>query len=329
MSYITPMITLKSASVERWVLAQPYTMARGSKTDVDVVVCEVTDGTHIGRGEGTPIYFEGETAELCVEAIEMRTKQNRALTREDLLASMMEGAARNALDAALWDLESKASGKPIWQLAGMKAPQPMVTAYPVSLATPDEMHAAAAKAAGQGYSVLKIMLDAEDIMTRIAAVRTGAPDARLIVDANESWEELDILSMAMGMQQYGVELIEQPVSAGFEDELMALETPVPFCADESCHTSEDIDRVEDCFGAININLDKAGGLTEALILADKARERDIAIVAGAMLGTSLGVAPAMVLAQKANWVDLAAPALLKKDRADGVRFEGGMIHPPG
>lgn len=320
------MITLKSASVERWVLAAPYNMARGTKTDVDVVVCEVTDGTHVGRGEGTPIYFEGETAELCVDAIEMRAKQNKPISRENLLETMMEGAARNAFDCALWDLESKATGKPLWQLAGLKAPKPMVTAYPISLDTPEAMHEAAQKAAAKGYSLLKVMLDAGDIMTRIQAVRAGAPDARLIVDANESWEELDILSMAMGLQQYGVELIEQPVSAGFEDELMAVESPVPFCADESCHTSEDIERVQDCFGAINITLDKTGGLTEALALAEAAQNHDISIMVGSMLCTSLGIAPALVLAQKANWVDLAMPALLKKDRADGVTYKDGMIH---
>ncbi len=320
------MITLKSASVERFTLAQPYIMARGAKTDVDVVVCEVTDGTYVGRGEGTPIYFEGETAELCVDAIEMRAKQNKPISRENLLETMMEGAARNAFDCALWDLESKATGKAVWELAGLKAPQPMVTAYPISLDTPEAMHDAAQKAAAKGFTLLKVMLDASDIMTRVAAVRAGAPDARMIVDANESWEELDILSMAMGMQQYGVELIEQPVSAGFEDELMGVESPVPFCADESCHTSEDLDRVEDCFGAININLDKTGGLTEALSLAEKARMRDIHVMAGSMLCTSLGVAPALVLAQKANWVDLSQPALLKKDRKEAATYEGGMVH---
>ncbi|WP_438729960.1 dipeptide epimerase [Parasphingorhabdus sp. DH2-15] len=320
------MITLKSASVERFTLAQPYIMARGAKTDVDVVVCEVTDGTYVGRGEGTPIYFEGETAELCVDAIEMRAKQNKPISRENLLETMMEGAARNAFDCALWDLESKATGKAVWELAGLKAPQPMVTAYPISLDTPEAMHDAAQKAAAKGFTLLKVMLDASDIMTRVAAVRAAAPDARMIVDANESWEELDILSMAMGMQQYGVELIEQPVSAGFEDELMGVESPVPFCADESCHTSEDLDRVEDCFGAININLDKTGGLTEALSLAEKARMRDIHVMAGSMLCTSLGVAPALVLAQKANWVDLSQPALLKKDRKDAATYEGGMVH---
>jgi L-alanine-DL-glutamate epimerase-like enolase superfamily enzyme len=320
------MITLKSASVERFTLAQPYIMARGAKTDVDVVVCEVTDGTYVGRGEGTPIYFEGETAELCVDAIEMRAKQNKPISRENLLETMMEGAARNAFDCALWDLESKATGKAVWELAGLKAPQPMVTAYPISLDTPEAMHDAAQKAAVKGFTLLKVMLDASDIMTRVAAVRAGAPDARMIVDANESWEELDILSMAMGMQQYGVELIEQPVSAGFEDELMGVESPVPFCADESCHTSEDLDRVEDCFGAININLDKTGGLTEALSLAEKARMRDIHVMAGSMLCTSLGVTPALVLAQKANWVDLSQPALLKKDRKEAATYEGGMVH---
>ncbi|MEO1045765.1 MAG: dipeptide epimerase [Pseudomonadota bacterium] len=321
------MITLKSATVERWDVDGAFTIARGSKTDVDVVVCEVTDGAHIGRGEGTPIYYEGETAELCVEAIEMRAKQNREITREDLLESMMEGAARNALDAALWDLESKATGKPVWQLAGLPEPKPLVTAYTVSLGELDQMAQDAAGAVAKGYSLLKVKLNGENDLDRLAAVYAAAPGARIIADANEAWDELDILSMAMGAHQYGVELIEQPVSAGFEDELMAVETPVPFCADESCHTSEDLDRVDGCFGAINIKLDKTGGLTEALVLMEKARMRDLKMVVGSMLATSLGVAPAFALAQKADWVDLDAPALLKKDREDGFLFQDGMIHP--
>ncbi|MEM1132666.1 MAG: dipeptide epimerase [Pseudomonadota bacterium] len=322
------MITLKSATVERWKLDNAFTIARGSKTDVDLVVCEVTDGTHIGRGEGTPIYYEGETAELCVEAIEMRTKQNRPISREDLLESMMEGAARNALDSALWDLESKASGKPLWQLAGLPEPKPLITAFTISLGEPEQMQADAAKAVEAGYQLLKVKLNGENDMARLAAVHAGAPSARIIADANESWDEIDILSMAIGTAQYGVELIEQPVSAGFEDELMAVETPVPFCADESCHTSEDLDRVEGCFGVVNIKLDKTGGLTEALNLMEKARIRDLKTMVGTMLCTSLGAAPAFALAQKADWVDLDAPALLKKDREGGFTYSGGMIHPP-
>ena len=318
------MITLQSATVERFAVNGAFIIARGAKTDVDVVVCEVTDGTHVGRGEGTPIYYEGETAELCVEAIEMRCKQNRALGREDLLDSMMEGAARNALDCALWDLESKQTGKSVWELAGLPEPKPLLTAYTISLNEPEVMKADAREAA-KTYKLLKVKLNGEDDRARVAAVRAGAPDARIIVDANEAWDEIDIVSEAMAMRELGVELIEQPVSAGMEDELMGVKSPVPLCADESCHTSEDIERVEGCFQVINVKLDKTGGLTEALRLVAAAKERDIGVMVGCMLCTSLGIAPAFALAQIANWADLDGPALLKKDRKDGFKFDGGMI----
>ena len=321
------MIKLKTAQVERFKVDGEFIISRGAKTDVDVVYCEVTDGTHVGRGEGTPIYYEGETAELCVEAIEMRTKQNRPITREDLLDSMMEGAARNALDAALWDLEVQASGKPLWRLARLPEPKALVTAYTISLKDPAEMQADAVAATEAGYPLLKVKLNGVNDLARVQAVRAGAPQARLIVDANESWDEIDILDMANALFPLGVELIEQPVSAGFEDELMGVETPIPLCADESCHTSEDIERVEGVFQAINIKLDKTGGLTEALRLAQKAREADIGIVVGCMLSSSLGITPAFALAQIANWVDLDGPALLKRDRNGGFKFSDGMIHP--
>lgn len=322
------MIKVTKAGVERFSTKQDFIIARGAKNDVDVVVCEVTDGTHIGRGEGTPIYYEGETAELCVDAINMRAKQNRPITREDLLDSMMEGAARNALDAALWDLEVKATGKPLWQLAGLPAPQALQTAFTISLNDPAIMESEAKKAAANGYGLLKLKLDENQIIERVAAVRKGAPNARLIVDANESWDELDILDIAHALHGHDVELIEQPVSAGFEDELMALNSPILLCADESCHTSEDIERVDGCFQAVNIKLDKTGGLTEALRLAKKAQENDLAIMVGCMLSSSLGVAPAFALAGLANWVDLDGSALLKKDREGGFTFDNGQIIPP-
>lgn len=321
------MITLKTATVERFAVDGEFIIARGAKTDVDLVYCEVTDGTHVGRGEGTPIYYEGETAELCVEAIDMRCKQNRALTRDDLLDSMMEGAARNALDAALWDLESKATGKPLWQLANLPEPQPLVTAFTVSVGDPETMAVDAEAAQKAGYTLLKLKMDAERIIERVRAVRAAVPDARLILDANESWDELDIADLAVALLEQRIELIEQPVSAGFEDELMGLNLPIPICADESCHTAEDIERIEGVFQAVNVKLDKAGGLTEALRLVERAREKQINVVMGCMLSTSLGIAPAFALAQTANWVDLDGPALLKKDRPGGFRFEKGMIYP--
>lgn len=323
------MITLKTVRVERFAVDGSFIISRGAKTDVDVVYCEVTDGTHIGRGEGTPIYYEGETAELCAEAIETRATQNRALTREDLLTTMMEGAARNALDAALWDVEVQATGKPLWQLAGLPEPRPLVTAYTISLNEPEVMKANARKAAAQGYPLLKLKLNGEDDLLRVAAVRVGAPDARLIVDANEAWDDVDVGEMARALKQLGVELIEQPVEAGFEDDLAGVTSPLPFCADESCHVAEDIERVAGNFQAVNIKLDKAGGLTEAIRLSDAAKARGLKTMVGCMLSTSLGIHPAFHLAQTADWVDLDGPALLKNDRAGGFRFDSGRISLPG
>lgn len=318
-------ITLKDVRVERFAVDGHFTIVRGDKTDVDVVVCEVTDGTHVGMGEGTPIYYEGETAELCADAINMRMKQNRPVSREDLLQTMMEGAARNALDCALWDLEARQAGKPLWQLAGLPDPKPLVTAITISLDDPAAMKAAATKAVAKGYQLLKMKLSGENDLERVKAVRAGAPDARLIVDANESWDEIDIEEAAAALHLLGVEMIEQPVSAGEEELLIGLKSPIPFCADESCQTHEDLDRLEGAFQAINIKLDKAGGLTEALVLAEKARLRGLDIMVGCMLSTSLGIAPAFALAQKAKWVDLDGPALLKKDRAGGFAFKDGLI----
>ncbi len=322
------MITLKTVRVERFAVDGSFIISRGAKTEVDVVYCEVTDGAHVGRGEGTPIYYEGETAELCAEAIEMRAKQNRPLTREDLLKTMMEGAARNALDAALWDLEVQATGKPLWQLANLPEPRPLVTAYTISLNDPETMKADARKAAAKGYPLLKLKLNGEDDLLRVAAVRIGAPDARLIIDANEAWEEVDLVEMTAALKKLGVELIEQPVEAGFEDDLEGIRSALPFCADESCHVAEDIERVAGMFQAVNIKLDKAGGLTEALRLSEAAKARGLKTMVGCMLSTSLGIHPAFHLAQTADWVDLDGPALLQTDRAGGFRFDGGRISLP-
>lgn len=319
------MIEILSAKVERWAVDGSFIISRGAKTDVDVVVCEVTDGTHTGRGEGTPIYYEGETAALCVDAIQMRGKQRRAITREDLLNSMMEGAARNALDCALWDLESKQTGKPVWELAGLPKPGPLPTAYTISLGDPAKMEADA-RVASKTYGLLKCKLTGEGDRDRVAAVRKGAPNARLVVDANESWDELDIEAEAHALAKFGVELIEQPVSAGEEELLEGIKSPIPFCADESCHTHEDLDRLEG-YQAVNIKLDKAGGLTAALLLAAGAKKRGLDVMVGCMLSTSLGIAPAFLLGQGAKWIDLDGALLLAKDRKGGLKQVDGVLQP--
>lgn len=313
------------ATAEVWPVAGHFTTARGPQQQVALVLCEATAGGITGRGEGTPVHFEGETAELCVEAIDMRAKQRIALTRESLLETMMEGGARNALDCALWDLEARTAGVPLWKLAGLPEPRPLMTALTISLDEPAAMEAAARRVAG--HPLLKVKLDAEGSVDRVKAVRLGAPGARLIVDANESWDDIDIEAETAALAALGVELIEQPVSAGEEDLLLDVAAKIPFCADESCHTHEDLDRIEGRFQVVNVKLDKAGGLTEAMLLAEKARMRGIDLMVGCMLSTSLGIAPAFLLAQKAKWVDLDGPMLLARDRDGGFAFEKGEIRP--
>lgn len=317
------MTRIISATVERWPVAGSFIISRGAKTHVDVVVCTVGDGVHQGRGEGTAIYYEGESAEGCVAAL---NSYAGPLDREALLTHMPRGAARNALDCALWDLEAKREGAPVWQLAGLSKPEPLPTAFTISLGEPARMEADARAAAGRGFGLLKCKLTGEGDRDRVAAVRAGAPDVRLIVDANESWHDRDIAAEAAGLAALGVEMVEQPILHGREERLAGIRAAVPLCADESCHTRADLDRLGD-FDAVNIKLDKAGGLTEALALARGARQRGFRIMVGCMLGTSLGIAPAALAAQDADWIDLDGALLLAEDRPGGLAMEGGMLQP--
>ena len=317
------MIQILSATVERWPVAGAFIISRGAKTHVDVVVCEVGDGVHVGRGEATAIYYEGETAEGCAAAIRA---YDGPLERAALLGAMGRGAARNALDCALWDLEAKRTGQPVWRLAAMPEPRALPTAFTISLNDPARMEADARAAAGRGFALLKCKLTGEGDRERIAAVRQGAPHVRLIVDANESWAGLDIAAEAAALAALGVELIEQPVPHGREDMLDGVRSPVPLCADESCHTVDDLDRLGG-FDAVNVKLDKAGGLTAALRLIDGARARGMRVMVGCMLGTSLGIAPAFLAAQGADWVDLDGALLLAQDREGALAMEGGMLLP--
>lgn len=317
------MTRIISATVERWPVAGAFIISRGAKTSVDVVLCIVGDGEHVGRGEGTPIYYEGETAEACAAAIR---EYKGPLDREALLENMPRGAARNALDCALWDLEAKRAGTPVWRLAGLDAPAPLPTAFTISLNDPAQMEIDARAAAARGFALLKCKLTGEGDRARIAAVRAGAPDARLIVDANESWHDLDIAAEAQALAELGVEMVEQPIIHGREDRLAGIRSPLPLCADESCHTRADLDRLGS-FDAVNIKLDKAGGLTEALALATEARARGFRIMVGCMLGTSLGIAPAALVAQGADWIDLDGALLLAKDREGGLVLHDGLLRP--
>ncbi len=317
------MTRILSATIERWPVAGAFIISRGAKTFVDVVVCTVGDGDHFGRGEGTAIYYEGETAEGCAAAIGAYAGP---LDRQALLQAMPRGAARNALDCALWDLEAKRAGQPVWRLAGLAAPAPFPTAFTISLNDPARMEADARAATARGFGLLKCKLTGAGDRDRIAAVRAGAPQARLIVDANESWHDLDIAAEAAALAALGVEMVEQPIRHGEEQRLAGVAARLPLCADESCHTRADLDRLGD-FDAINIKLDKAGGLTEALALAREGRARGFRIMVGCMLGTSLGIAPAALVATGADWIDLDGALLLAEDRPGALPLRDGLLCP--
>src|SRR3546814_10251 len=294
------------ARTQRFPVAGTFTIARGAKTHVDVVVATIRQDGWTAQGEATPIYYLGETAEgVCAqirEAAPLLAKRSVNEAREALQTLLPRGAARNALDSALWSLEARLSQRPVWQLAGLGPPRPLATAYTISLADPAVMEAAARNAAAAGYALLKVKLGGDGDMDRIAAVRRGSPAARLIVDANEAWAGLDLEAQAAALRPHGVELIEQPVPAGEDHLLDGLRSPIPICADESCQDHGDLPRLAGRYQAINIKLDKCGGLTEALKLAAQASAAGMQIMTGCMLSTSLGIAPALLAAQTSRWV---------------------------
>jgi L-alanine-DL-glutamate epimerase-like enolase superfamily enzyme len=310
--------------VERWPIAGGFTISRGSRSEAVVVVAEVGDGVHIGRGECVPYRRYGETEESVVEAIrqaDIGTGDRHALRR-----TMAAGAARNALDCALFDLEAKRSGTPASRLAGVDEMQPVVTAYTLSLADPLGMGEAASRHADR--PLLKLKLGGDGDPERLRAIRAAAPAARLIVDANEAWRDADFDANMRACAEAGVELIEQPLPAEADELLRARRHPVPICADESLHTSGDLAALAGKYEAVNVKLDKAGGLTEALDLVQEARRRGYRVMVGCMVGTSLAMAPALIAAQTADFVDLDGPLLLARDRQPGLVYRGAVIEPP-
>ncbi len=317
-----------SVQIERWPLANPFAISRGSKTEAVVVVAELADGTHRGRGECVPYARYGETPDSVVAAIEaMRPALRHDLDRVALQAAMPAGAARNGLDCALWDLEAKRTDRQVYELANLAAPKPLVTAFTISLAAPDAMAQAAERAASRPLLKVKLGGGGDD-GKRIAAVRRAAPKAELIVDANEGWNEDNLAQNLSACAEAGVTLIEQPLPQAHDAALAHIERPIPVCADESVHDRSSLDAVAGKYDAINVKLDKAGGLTEALALAAEAERRGLAVMVGCMIATSLAMAPAMLVAQRARVVDLDGPLLLAKDRAGGLRYVGSLTYPP-
>ncbi len=304
-------------------LAQVFTISRGSRTEAKVLTVRVDDRGVTGRGECVPYARYGETLESVTAQIEGLPG---VLTREDLYDLLPPGAARNAVDCALWDLEAKRSGKRVWELAGLPAPGPEITAYTLSLDTPDKMRAQAAKNAFR--PLLKIKLGTPDDMPRLEAVRAGAPEAKIIVDANEGWSAEVYADLAPHLVRLGVSLVEQPLPAGQDDALIGMDRPVPVCADESCHDRASLPKLTGKYDVINIKLDKTGGLTEALALKEAGLAQGYSVMVGCMVGSSLAMAPATLVAQGAMVTDLDGPLLLAEDRQVPLRFDEAGVHPP-
>jgi L-Ala-D/L-Glu epimerase / N-acetyl-D-glutamate racemase len=316
-------------SVESFPMAGTFTISRGSRTEARVVVAAIEDAEVTGRGECVPYARYGETVEGVAAQVQALAEAiSLGASRQDLLTFLPPGAARNALDCALWDLEAKRAGQRAWTLAGLPEPRGVITAYTLSLGTPEAMEAAARKAADR--PLLKVKLGAPGDPERIASVRRGAPKSRLIADANEGWSEASIEANFAACKAAGVELIEQPLPAGKDgilDSLGAARRGIPVCADESLHTTADISAVAQRYQAVNIKLDKAGGLTSALTLLAEARRRGLTVMAGCMAGTSLAMAPALLIAFRAGFADLDGPLLLARDREPGLTYEGSEIKP--
>ncbi|MBT3344399.1 MAG: dipeptide epimerase [Gemmatimonadetes bacterium] len=312
---------------QSWPLAAAFTISRGTKTKADVVVVEVEAEGHIGRGECVPYPRYDETVEGVLTTIQqLRPAMADGLTREDLQQALPAGAARNAVDCALWSWEAARAGCRVHELLGLPALRPVTTAYTLSLAEPASMEAAAAAQRHRPLLKLKLAGDGLDA-DRVAGVRRGAPQARIIVDANEGGQAQTLGSLLEQLASLGVELVEQPLPAAQDESLSTLTHPVPVCADESCHTHSDVPQLRDRYDLINIKLDKAGGLTEALLLRDAARAAGLGIMVGCMVGTSLSMAPAVLLAQEAEVVDLDGPLLLAQDRDPGLQFENSTLLP--
>jgi L-alanine-DL-glutamate epimerase-like enolase superfamily enzyme len=334
------------AQAQTWPIKGAFTIARGSKTAAHVVVAEIegSDGAgrrHVGRGECVPYARYGETIEGVLEDIARVASSLGtalgdgpgaphgpcALAGAALSALMPAGAARNALDCALWDWQAKARGQSVHDIAGLAAPRPVLSAYTISLGQPEDMARAAHGAMQRGFGLLKIKLGQPGDAARLSAVRDAVPQARLIVDANEGWSEAGLGAMLGLCAQMQVELVEQPLPAGHDQALALDQRPVAVCADESVHTTADLERLRPRYDALNIKLDKTGGLTEALVMMHAARQLGFDIMVGCMVATSLAMAPAVLLAQQAKWADLDGPMLLERDREPGLRTEGALIWP--
>jgi len=312
-----------SVKHERFRLNEVFTIARGSREFADVVTVKITSDACEGYGECVPYSRYGESIESVIHQVRGLDYE---FGRDELQDLLPAGAARNAVDCALWDLEAKKAGKRFWDLAGLPEPVPQLTAFTISLASPDQMRASAQKHSAK--PLLKIKLGTPDDMPRLEAVREGAPDADIIVDANEGWSADAYQELAPHLIRLGVTMVEQPLPAGDDDLLREIERPLPVCADESCHDTSSLPYLAGKYDMINIKLDKTGGLTEALKLKKEGLKQGYKIMVGCMVGSSLAMAPATLLAQGAEIVDLDGPLLLAEDRDNPLQFDNQNVYPP-
>jgi len=316
-----------SARIENWPIAGSFAISRGAKTQAVVVVAELSDGHVTGRGECVPYARYGESPEAVFERIEgLRDAIAKGLSRQELQSALPPGAARNALDCAFWDYEAKSGKRRAYDLAGLLSPKPTITAFTISIGSTDAM-AAAAKAAAH-RPLLKVKLGQAGDGERIAAVRAAAPKAELIVDANEGWNPDNLAENLAACAGAGVTLVEQPLPDGADEILRDIKRPLLICADESAHDRKSLAALAGKYDAVNIKLDKTGGLTEALAMAADAKRLGFEIMAGCMVSTSLSMAPALLIAQQARIADLDGPLLLARDRPDGLRYDGSLVYPP-
>lgn len=312
---------------DRFPLVAPFRISRGTRFAADVVAVELRQGGHLGRGESVPYGRYGESVESVIEQMEaVRDPLAAGMGRDELQARLPPGAARNALDAALWDLEWRQTSVPVWAQLARNPHQALVSALTIGIDTPERMAEAATRMADA--CLIKVKLDASDVAARIEAVRQAAPRARLMVDANESWNIGLLRDMQATLERCGVKLIEQPLPAGADDELLDYSGPIPICADEACHVSADLPRLRGRYQAVNIKLDKTGGLTEAWRLLQAARADGFRIMVGCMVGSSLGIAPALEIAREAEFIDLDGPLWLQRDHPGGVSLKDGWLLPP-
>ena len=308
---------------QNWPLHKPFKISRDVHHFSETVICEIVDGETRGRGEAAGVSYDGETVESIIRQLEsVRGDIEAGISRAELQALLPAGGARNAIDCALWDLEAKQAGQTIWQLIGWD-PQPVTTVYTVGIDEPESMQQDAAE--HSDYPFIKVKVGIGDPVEQIGAINAGAPDSAIVIDANQAWTVADLEKYAATLKSMGVEMIEQPMDREHDEALRGYQAPLPICADESCATSADLERLEGLYSMVNIKLDKTGGLTEALKLAEQALSMGFELMVGNMLGSSLAMAPSFVIAQKCRYVDIDGPLLQSEDCDHAMHYDNGRV----